>query len=407
MIRTLLLLGLLATVLVVSSIWMSGNEGVLTVRWLGYQVQMSIYVALTFAFIIMTLFYMLLTAMVSLWNIPEWFSEYRHARRQDKLQHYLMQGVRAMALEDHKQLQSSLKPLRKIEDGRFSRIFDAHLAQVGGKLDEARMHYTQMLTKPDQELVGLKGLMHIAMEEQLWMEAWSYSEKIFLRLPKARWLMRDRCEIARHLGKWEEVLELTKKLVKQGLVSSDKAEEDAASAYLHMAALALDKGERRQALDFARKSMKKSSASKDAVMTLAELEWRGRDRKAAIKTLKKGWEAEPHPTYIDTLCRMFVHGEEKELMKHLQSMSSPRDAGEADIACARAALQTGNVTMARECLTKALQKGETLEVLVMMIDLETQDSPTNPAIRHWLERARAIHNGPLPASMTHGLKIVE
>lgn len=371
--------------------WMEGHDGTLTATWLGYRVHMSVYIALSILFIFTFLLYLVIKFMVSCWFMPEWFRQYMQQRRQNHLHHHLVEGMKAMALDDHKKLSSSVKSLRSVQDGKFSRMFDAYLAQVSGNLDAAREHYSHMLIQKGQELVGMKGLMQIAMLEGLWMEAWTYSEKIARAMPKATWLLFDQLDIARQLGKWEDVTVIIKKLLKEKSIAEVVYQKETSQALGHLAHSASEYGDYKIALHYAKQALKTDPASLENTILMARIQWQQGDRKAAVKTLKKGWEHGPDEHHIEALSHMFNYGEEKELIKHLGAMSSAADHGMADMAIAKLALKQNNLDLARTHLGVARRKGESLELCLLMIDLEMRDHPHGASVEHWVERAKAYN----------------
>lgn len=258
---------------------------------------------------------------------------------------------------------------RLLGDTPLTLLIAAQAGRQAGREDEAAALYEQLAERSDSRLLGLRGLMRIAVEQEDWERATALATEAEKAHPGAAWLRDERRYMAQATGDWNEALRLSSADNKAALaVIAAQNETDP------KAALALSK----QAFDA------EPTLAPAAIAYAKALRANGKQRQAQ-DVLRSAWSAKPHPD----LAQAFV-SESGDKLAQAREMAvlvrSNPDNPEAYIAIARAALDAGLTGEAKRQLQQAQDAGMNQRRLwslmadVAMLDGRTEDA--QDAMRH-------------------------
>ena len=232
------------------------------------------------------------------------------------------------------------KGRRLLGDTPLTLLIAAQAGRQAGREDEAAALYEQLAERPDSRLLGLRGLMRIAVEQEDWERATALATEAEKAHPGAAWLRDERRYMAQATGDWNEALRLSNADNKAALaVIAAQNESDP------KAALALSK----QAFDA------EPGLAPAAIAYAKALRANGKQRQAQ-DVLRSAWSAKPH----QDLANAFV-AESGDKLAQAREMAVLMRANpnnpEAYLAIARAALDAGLTGEARRQLQAARDSG--------------------------------------------------
>src|SRR6185312_7789901 len=147
-----------------------------------------------------------------------------------------------------------------------------------GREEESVAALRQLAASRDGKLLGLRGLLRLAMERQDWEEASKLAAQAEAAHPGAAWLRDERRSLALQTGQWREALLLAGPDQRATLALAAAEQEESKPA----------------ALKYAKQAFEADPALPAAALAYARrLRDAGRDR-AAQDVLRRAWAARPH-----------------------------------------------------------------------------------------------------------------
>lgn len=368
--RSAIGLFLAAVVCVAVAWWVSLLPGSITATIAGTTLQTST----PFAVLLLAIAFILLYAIIRLiaWvvSIPRQVKRGRGNRSRLKGELALNRALIALAADDSGGARREAdRGRRLLGDTPLTLLIAAQAGRQAGREDEAAALYEQLAERPDSRLLGLRGLMRIAVEQEDWERATALATEAEKAHPGAAWLRDERRYMAQATGDWTEALRLSSSDNKAALaVIAAQNETDP------KAALALSK----QAFDA------EPTLAPAAIAYAKALRDNGKQRQAQ-DVLRQAWSVKPHPE----LATAFVADAGDKLAQAREMavlVRSNPDNPEAFMAIARAALDAGLTGEATRQLQRARDAGLNQRRLwsliadVAMMDGKTEEA--QDAMRH-------------------------
>lgn len=361
---------LAAVVCVAVAWWVSLLPGSITATIGGTTLQTSTPFAVllaALAFIVLYAFFRLIAWIIS---VPRRMKHGSGTRTRIKGELALNRALIALAADDSGGARREAdKGRRLLGDTPLTLLIAAQAGRQAGREDEAAALYEQLAERSDSRLLGLRGLMRIAVEQEDWERATALATEAEKAHPGAAWLRDERRYMAQATGDWTEALRLSNSDNKAALaVIAAQNETDP------KAALALSK----QAFDA------EPTLAPAAIAYAKALRASGKQRQAQ-DMLRSAWSAKPHPD----LANAFV-AEAGDKLAQAREMAvlvrSNPDNPEAYMAIARAALDAGLTGEARRQVQRARDAGLnqrrlwSLMAEIAMVDGKTDEA--QDALRH-------------------------
>ncbi len=366
--------------------WLLESDGLLVIDWLGYHVESSL--AFAVAVLVAALLLAALAVMFILWlkNTPHRLvNGYRERKKQQAIQ-ALMEGFSAVALEDvakARKLAAKADPALPI-----TMLLQAQTAYVGEDKAATRKYLTDMLAYKETELIGIKGLLHQAQQEEQWAEALMLAEKACLLKPEAKWANLALLSLYKQAERWREALVAAESAIRHHALSKEEfLHEKAILCYMQSREYkTIDRIE--EATAAARTAHRLLPSFVPASLAYAELLFQQGKRRAAVNVIEEGWNYTPHVDLAAALLTFYDHEPAAKRVKRLSALallnpSHPESHG----AVAGFLINLGALDKAREHLRIALSKGETVTLCKLMVKLELKEQHDLEQAEIWLERA--------------------
>ena len=353
--------------------WVSLLPGTFTVGFAGTIIETSTPVALTLLALLFLALYAVLRFLAWLFSLPRRGRRWRMGRNRARGDLAVNRALIALAANDAGAARREADRSRRLlGDTPVTLLLAAQAGRQAGRDEEAEAAYRRLAESQDGKLLGLRGLLRLAVQRQNWDEATQLAAQAETVHPGAAWLRDERRFMALQRGEWREALRLAGPENRAALaLAAAKAESDPAAA-----------------LRLAKQAFEADPALAPAAVEYARrLRHAGRAR-AEQDVLRRAWATRPHPMIAEE----YVRGTDDKLARSRLIADLVRgnpDHVETHLAMARAALDAGLAGEARRHLERVRAEGlNERRVWTLMSDvaaMEGNAEAAQDALRHAAE----------------------
>lgn len=370
--------------------WIADRPGTLMIDWQGRRIEMEIF----HAFVALAL---IIGAMIFLWSLlrniiksPTTISNAFKRRTQRRGLEAISTGIIAVGSGDQELATRYTTQARKaLPNEPLTELLRAQTAQLTGDKATARRIYESMLSAPDTELLGLRGLFLEAQKEGETEAAQQFAQRATRINPNLDWPIAALFDLQCREGNWDGALESVASARKYGHIDKETANRRRA-VLLSAAALENEAEEMDTALDQALEAHKLAPGLVPAADVAGRiLASRGNTSKAA-SVISKTWKLSPHPDLATAYAYARPGDSPHDRMERVQNLvkSTPHSI-ETPVAVATAAIDTKDWQTARDALEPLLEEKLTKKICALMARIEGEQNGDKGRVREWL--ARAVH----------------
>jgi len=368
--------------------WLADNPGTMRVEWLGQKVEMSIFTA-TIALAALVAALLLVIAIVrGILNAPAALGARVVRQRQQRGLEALSSGMIAVgagdkALATHYALQAR----KSLPHEPLTHLLRAQAAQLAGDRSTARRIFESMLSAPDTEQLGLRGLFLEARHEGAEEAARQFADRAAKANPKLGWSSDALFELQCKQKDWAAALDTLGQAKRNGLVDKTVSERRRAVLLAGQAQDAED-ADANKALLLAQEAHTLAPDLVPAAAVAARiLAARGQTGKAA-KIIQRTWVRAPHPD-LATACAFARIGDSpRDRLDRVRQLAALNPHSiESPIAVATTAIEARLFGEAREALQPLLEKRLTQRIATLMARVEAGENDDKGRVREWLARA--------------------
>ncbi len=384
--------------------WLADRPGTITVEWLGYIIETSVFRGLLILAAAVALMMIAWSGLREMWRSPAAMGRYFERRRQKRGLDALTGGIIAVGAGDKALAVRYASQARKaLPHEPLTHLLRAQAAQIGGDRATARRIFEAMLASPDTEPLGLRGLALEAEREGAREAARQYAERALKRNPKLDWPVDALFDLQCRAGDWQGALETLDIARRQNLVERPLAARRRA-VLLTAQAQVLEDEDPDKAYERAQEAHRLAPdlipAAAIAGRVLAS---RGNTPRAARVVLKT-WRVAPHPDLAAAYAYARPGDSPRDRLvrvRHLARLTPGHP--EALIAVAISAIEAREWDEARRALQPLLDTPEkqTQRVCTLMARIEGEQHGDTGRVREWL--ARAANASPDPAWVADGV----
>jgi HemY protein len=398
MIRVVLFLvsvGLLA----LGASWFADRPGEVSIVWLGYRLDTSIFVA-ALAALLFALSVVFVWAVVrAIVRSPDQVSLFFRHRRAVKGYLAISRGLIAIGSGDLRLARKSADDAARLSPGDpLALLLGAQAAQMAGDREAAEHAFRVMVARDDTKLLGLRGLYIEAQRRNDPNAARRFAEQAAEAAPGTGWAGQAALDFRCAAGDWTgalEALEAMKPSLDKPVYRRQRA------VLLTARALALDESDRDASRALALEAVKLAPglvpAAALAGRRLAEA---GEVRKAG-KILDAAWQENPHPDIADAYANLRLGDSARDRRIRVKRLADKMPNHiESALALSRAALDAGDFAAARQVLAPYIH-APTRRVATLMAEIEERESGDEGRARAWM--ARAMRAAPDPAWTADGV----
>ncbi|MGI9570207.1 MAG: heme biosynthesis protein HemY, partial [Desulfobulbia bacterium] len=287
------------------------------------EVQVDLFFVIVGLLIIIPLLILLWSLLVRLVTIPSGISRLLLRRKEARGLEALSGGMIAVSSGNRYLAEKNSAAARKtLPNEPLTALLRAQTAQICGDRLTARRIYEGMLSSPDTELLGLRGLFLEAQKEKEYQAARQFAERAVRLDPKLAWAVNALFDYQCRNGDWEDALRTLETARQNSHVSKAEANRRRAVLLTAQAQSADEKGDLDRAVELAQQAHGLAPdlvpASEIAGRILAS---KGSTSRAA-KILTKTWKLSPHPDLAYAFSYARPGDSPKDRLKRVQTLAS-------------------------------------------------------------------------------------
>ncbi len=392
----LILWFLVAAALAWGLTWLAEHPGTITIEWLGWRVE-ELPVSLALAALLLALLAAWLVLRLLRWIIGAPFAvgDFLRLRRRKKAAQAMTTGLVALLAGDADNARKAAqKAARLAPADPLARLLQAQGALAAGDVRHAEYLFRQLIDDPDTEPAALRGLYELATKNGDPAAALAIAARANERHPHLEWAARALLRAATRAGKWEEALEVLRRMKRAGLIAGERLDRKQA-ALLAAQALALEESEPEKALQLALRAHRLDAGLTPAALVAARLLSRQGKVRRAAKVLQAAWKRRPHPDIAEVHAYLRAGDSPSDRLARVKQLLRGAAGGEdGAVALARAAIDARDWETALGALRPWLGENPSARIFLLMAELEEARSGDIGRMREWLRRARQARPGP-------------
>jgi len=341
----------LAAAVTVAAGWLATDPGAVALTFRGWRVETSVAVAVLFVaamVIAATALFALISFVVS---APARARAWRRRRRSEKGLKALARGMVAVAAGDAgSALAEAKRADRLLEAAPLTLLLSAQAAQLGGDELAAENYFREMLSRPDTEFLGLRGLLIQAGREGDGAAALAYARRAAELRPDSSWVQRSVFELSVKAGLWADAETALRRAIRRGAIDREAGARHRAAVFLQQSADAQRRDFADEARNLARKAHRAAPEFVPAALRLATLERAAGRLRQARRAIERAWRAAPHPELAAAYGALVEAGEGESV----ESAALARVRGLARLLEIRPGHPEGHLAMAETALAAKL-----------------------------------------------------
>ncbi|WP_152047021.1 heme biosynthesis protein HemY [Aureimonas psammosilenae] len=328
---------------------------------------------------------------------PDRVGRFFSTRRRDKGYQALSAGILAAGAGDAVLARRMTKRSQKYLPAKkepLVRFLDAQTAMIEGDHDRARAAFQAMESEPETRLLAMRGLYLEAERLGDANAARHYAERAARIAPHVPWAGGAVLESKTIEGDYDGALAILEAQRDARLI--EKGDSSRLRAVLLTAkARALLEGDPSQARKAGLEAVSLAPTLVPAAVVAARALFRLGDLRKGSTVLEKAWEKSPHPEIATTYVFARPGDSASDRLRRARNLASLQPAHvETHIALAHAALDAGDLPLARLEANHALKKEPREGVFLLLADLEEAGGGSEGAVREWLGRAVRAQRDP-------------
>ncbi|MGH2340976.1 heme biosynthesis protein HemY [Segnochrobactraceae bacterium EtOH-i3] len=400
MIRVLAYL-LVVFALALGAVWIADRPGLVTIDWLGTEVQTSLVFALVVAVVVLGLAVILALLLSGVIAAPGRLGRFFSRRRRDHGYRALATGMVAVASGDLKLARRYAEDARRlIPDEPAVGLLEAETSTLAGDPEGARARYAAMLDNPDTRVLGLHGLYVGARRSGDVETARRAAGQAAALAPRLGWAAETEFESCVAAGQWEEATRLLDRNRHNRLVDKPAARRQKA-VLLAARAQEVETGDPDLARELSLAANKLEPTFVPAAAVAARVLARQNEARKATKVIEAVWRVTPHPDLAAAFLKIRPGESAQERLKRCRGLAELRpDANDSVFLLAEAAISARAFNEARTALRPLLERGPTQKACLIMASLEAAEGD-HAREREWL--SRAVHAPRDPAWVADGV----
>jgi HemY protein len=382
--------------------WLADRPGTVVVNWQGYEYNETVFKTIVLLCVGMATIIFAWSVLRTIWHTPAAIGERMLKRRQKRGLEALSSGMIAIGAGDKSMAtRYALQARKALPHEPLTHLLRAQAAQLSGDRATARRIFESMLSAPDTEQLGLRGLFLEAEREGEREAARQFAERAARSNPKLGWSSDALFDIQCKQKDWAGALETLSLAKRSGLIEKTAADRKRAVLLAGLAQNA-EENETEKALGLALEAHALAPDLVPAAAVAARiLAGRGQTGKAA-KIIHKTWVRAPHPDLAHAYAYARIGDSPRDRLDRVRQLSALNSHSiESPIAIATTAIEARMFSEARDALAPLLDDRLTQRVATLMARIEAGENDDKGRVREWL--ARAVNAARDPAWTADGV----
>jgi HemY protein len=368
--------------------WLADRPGELLINWQGREIKTTVFHAIVILAILIGLSILVWSSARSVWQSPASIGNFFNRRREKRGLEALSSGMIAIGAGD-KSLATryAIQARKTLPNEPMTHLLRAQAARLVGDQTTARRIFEGMLSSPDTEQLGLRGLFLEAEKEAEPEAAKQFAERALKLNPKLAWPVDALLGIQCKQRDWVGALETLAIAKKNGHLEKTSADRKRA-VLLTARAQACEESDPQRSMSLA---LEAHGLAADLIPAAAIagrlLAARGSTPKA-VKVIAKTWKKAPHPDLAIAYAYARLGDSPKDRLDRVSKLAAMApNMIESPIALANAAIEARDFETARKALEPLTADNRlTQRVCTLMARVEGETGNAG-GVREWLARA--------------------
>lgn len=394
MIRALWFLTQIA-LLAVAAVWIFNRPGTVDVHWLGYDIEAHVgvaFIAAVVVFFTLLLFYKIIGFLFSL---PRRLMGMRGRKRRDRGFQALTVGLSAVAAGDAKLASYQAYRMRQYlpDESGLPWLLEAQAARLRGDEPEARGYFEKLLKDKDTAFLGVRGLLHAAVESADLDRALTLARQAMVMHPDQPWIIRTVFGLEIQKREWAAALNTLKKGERAKAWTTEEVKSNRIAILLQQGDELHRGGYQGEAAKKLKEAQRLDPSFVPSAIRLAQNYIEHQKRRHAIAVIERAWKENPHPDLVPLWDSLAPYNKPGDMTAHLRWFErlvalKPGDA-ESQIAAARAAINDGLWGEAWQYLAAAEKIRPNARLYRLWAQMEEKTGHGESAKRYWEKAADA------------------
>jgi HemY protein len=370
--------------------WLADRPGEMVVNFDGYRYAVTLKAAVALLAALVAAVMLGWWLLKSIVNGPGTVTRWFRVRRRDRGYQALSTGMIAAGAGDAELARRKKREALKLissDTEPLLNLLDAQASLLEGDHEAARQKFEAMLKDPEMRLLGLRGLYLEAERLGERRAARHYAGEAARIAPQLGWAAESTLEQKVEQGDWDGALKLVD--AQRATRQADRERLARRKAVL-LTARAMEQLEADPlaARNAAQEAVRLVPDLVPANVTAARALFRGGDLRKGSKVLETLWKRAPHPEVAD----LYVHARPGDSVQDRLARARKLDSirtnhPDSAYAVSRAALEAGDLKLARSEAEKLIRLDPREGAFLLMADIEEADSGEQGRVRQWLARA--------------------
>jgi HemY protein len=332
---------LLVALLIAGAVWLLDRPGSVAVLWQGWQIETSFAVLVLAVAALSVVAAAAFALLRRILGGPRAFMRSRRERRRRAGYRALTQGMVAVAAGDAEEAQRQARRADVLlAEPPLTLLLSAQAAQLGGDEDAAKKYFTAMLSRPETEFLGLRGLITQAMRGGDHATARRLAERAHALRPRTQWVLANLFELQARAGDWPSAQQTLAEAVKRRALPAPEARRHQAAILYERSLEAEAEGLPREALKHAEKAHVAEPGFAPAAERAAALLLRDGKPRQAAKVIETAWRVAPQPKLAASYAGLYPGEPPLARLKRMERLAAVNpEHEETHLALAAAALE--------------------------------------------------------------------
>jgi HemY protein len=375
---------------------LADSPGTLSIDWEGYKVDTSVFHAVIILAAVTGVILFVWALLRQILTSPATMNRFLVKRRQRRGLDAISSGMIATGAGDRSTAtRYAIQARKTLPNEPLTHLLRAQAAQLAGDRATARRIYESMLSAPDTEQLGLRGLFLEASEVGEPEAARQFAERALKLNSKLDWPALALFDAQCKASDWAGALDTLAIATRNGQIDKTLANRRRA-VLLTAQALTLEDSDPEKSLNLAMDAHGIAPSLVPAAAVAGRLlASRGHTARAA-RVLQKTWAVAPHPDLAAAYAYARPGDSTQDRMGRIRQLSSVNpDSIETPIAIAATAVDARFYDEAREALKPLLGERLTRRVARLMARIEGEQHGDKGGVREWLMRSGAAAPDPV------------
>ena len=376
--------------------FVSGEQGLVTIDWLGYKIEGTVGIFIGFVLGLIIIFYMLFRLVLAIKNAPERIVTANQGWKRQRGYKALTQGMIAVAAGDASEAKRlSLKAEKLLSEPSLTMLLSAQAAQLSGDEKAAGRFFKAMTEEPETRYLGLSGQLRQALEDGDHSNALQLAEEASNLNPKTDTVSSTLFELQIKDKDWKSAGETVRKLEKTKIIKPATSRRHQAILLYLESLNDSEEGKIEKATQKAKKAFTLCPDFTPNIIQYAELLHRSGKRRKAVAIIEESWVINPHPNLVNKLKELVFGAGTEEIMRTVEKLSNYNsDHMESHLAIASSAISARMLKEAREHIEAIPEFEKSARACRYMAEIAEVDSSESNIAKNWLKKAAAADPDP-------------